>query len=142
MKVKFVCRTTKKTKDGLVPIEVSVTNKGVRKVLSTGRKITPKKFSQKSETVKGDDGLNEYLSAIRSRLYSIETYLIQNGITVTTDAVIDIFRNGEREKTITFIQLFERHNADVKKKLKQLLNQHQLKNLKKRLLNSNLKLKS
>lgn len=119
MKVKFVCRTAKKTKDGLVPIEVSVTNKGVRKVLSTGRKINPKKFSQKSETVKGDDGLNEYLSAIRSRLYSIETYLIQNGITVTTDAVIDIFRNGEKEKTITFIQLFEKHNADVKKKLKQ-----------------------
>lgn len=83
MNVKFVCRKAKKRKDGLAPIEICVTVKGVRKIMSTGRKIAPKKFSCKSEKVKGgEEELNEYLSAIRSILYSIETFLIKNGICV------------------------------------------------------------
>lgn len=119
MNVKIICRNAKMTKDGLVPIEVCITVKGARKIISTGRKINPRSFNPKSEKVKGDDGLNEYISAIRSRLFSIETYLIQNGIIVTADAVISIFRNGEAEKTVTLNRLFEAHNADVKKKVKQ-----------------------
>jgi len=83
MKVKILCRKSKKNKEGLAPIEISITAKGVWKLLSTGRKIAPKKFSCKSEKVKGgEEELNEYLSAIRSILYSIETFLIKNGICV------------------------------------------------------------
>ena len=63
MKVKFLCRKSKKNKEGLAPIEISITAKGVRKLLSTGRKIDPKKFSCKLEKVKGDEELNEYISA-------------------------------------------------------------------------------
>ena len=114
MKVKFICRESKKTKDGLVSIEVSVTNMGVRKIISTGRKIKPNQFSPKTETVKGNEELNEYISAIRSRLYSIETYLIKNGINATPDAVIYTFHNGEIELhgvVILPLQCFQLHKT-------------------------------
>ena len=121
MKVKFLCRKAKMRKDGLAPIEVCVTTKGVRRLISTGRKIDPRKFSCKLEKVKGNDELNEYISAIRSRLYSIETSLIKNGISVTADAVINAFRNGDIEKSITLSRLFDIHNESVKKKVEQNL---------------------
>ena len=121
MKVKFLCRKSKKNKEGLAPIEISITAKGVRKLLSTGKKIDPKKFSCKLEKVKGDEELNEYLSAIRSRLYSIETSLIKNGICVTTDTIINTFRNGDLDKSITISRLFEIHNEGIRKKAEQRL---------------------
>lgn len=121
MNVKFVCRKAKKRKDGLAPIEICVTVKGVRKIMSTGRKIDPKKFSSKSGKVKGDEELNEYISAIRSRLYSIETSLIMNGMSVTADSIVNVFRNGDIEKSITLSRLFDIHNQSVKKKVEQKL---------------------
>lgn len=105
------------SKDGLVPIEVTVTVKGERKLFSTGRKIDPKSFSVKLQKVKDDDTLNEHLSAIRSRLYAIETSLINNGINVTVDAILNTYRNGDVDKSITLSRLFEIHNDSVSKKV-------------------------
>jgi integrase len=121
MKVNFVVRRTKKKVDGCVPIEMTICVKGKRQYVSTGRSVLLSKFSPKTQTVKGDKELNEFLKAMKVRLYAIETTLLTKGITVTLDTILDVLRNGEEEKTITFLQVFDMHIENVNKKVKRKL---------------------
>jgi integrase len=121
MKVNFVIRQTKKKNDGCVPIEMTICVKGKRRYVSTGREVKPSDFNSKTQTVKGDKELNEYLKALKIRLYSIETTLMSKDVNVSIDTVLDVFRNGEQERTMTFLQLFEIHNCNVGKRVKQKL---------------------
>ncbi len=121
MKVNFVVRKTKKRGDGLVPIEMTICVKGKRRYVSTGRFVKPKDFSAKKQTVKGDKELNEFLHALKTRILSIETILLNKGVYVTIDTVLDVYRYGEEEKTITFLQVFDIHKENISKKVKQKL---------------------
>ena len=121
MKVNFVVRRTKKKVDGCVPIEMTICVKGKRRYVSTGRKIKPSDFNSKTQTVKGDKELNEFLKALKTRLYAIETSLMNKGVNVSIETVLDVYRNGEQERTMTFLQLFEVHNDNVGKRVKQKL---------------------
>ena len=53
MKVRFFCRKTKMTKEGLIPIELSISAKGQRKFIATGRKVKPNAFNAKDTEGKG-----------------------------------------------------------------------------------------
>lgn len=121
MKVNFVVRRTRKKVDGCVPIEMTICVKGKRQYVATGRDVMPSKFSAKTQTVKGDKELNEFLKAMKARLYSIETTLLTKGVNVTLDAILDVLRNGEEEKTITFLQVFDMHIENINKKVKRKL---------------------
>lgn len=118
MKVNFVVRRTRKKVDGCVPIEMTICVKGKRQYVATGRYVMPSKFSSKTQTVKGDKEMNDYLKALKARLYSIETTLLTKGVNVTLDAILDVLRNGEEEKTITFLQVFDMHIENINKKVK------------------------
>ena len=121
MKVNFVVRRTKKKVDGCVPIEMTICVKGKRRYVSTGREVKPSDFNSKTQTVKSDKELNEFLKALKARLYAIETTLMSKDVNVSIDTVLDVFRNGEQERTMTFLQLFEIHNGNVGKRVKQKL---------------------
>ena len=121
MKVNFVVRRTKKKVDGTVPIEMTICVKGKRRYVSTGREVKPSDFNSKTQTVKSDKELNEFLKASKARLYAIETTLMSKDVNVSIDTVLDVFRNGEQERTMTFLQLFEIHNGNVGKRVKQKL---------------------
>lgn len=121
MKVNFVIRKTKRKSDGYVPIEMTISVKGKRRYVSTGREVRSCDFSSKTQTVRGDKDLNEFLKALRSRVYSLETVLLNKGVNVTIDTILDLYRNGENERTITLLQLFEIHNTNVSKRVKQNL---------------------
>ena len=121
MKVNFVVRRTKKKVDGKVPIEMTICVKGKRRYVSTGREVKPSDFLSKTQTVKGDVQLNEFLKALKARLYAIETTLLNNGVNVSVEAVLEVFRNGELEHTMSFLQLFDIHNENVRKRVKQKL---------------------
>ena len=121
MKVNFVVRMTKKKVDGMVPIEMTICVKGKRRYISSGREVKPSDFNSKTQTVKCDKELNEFLKALKARMYAIETMLIKKGVNVSIDTVLDVFRNGEQERTMTFLQLFEIHNENVGKRVKQKL---------------------
>jgi integrase len=121
MKVNFVVRRTKKKVDGTVPIEMTICVKGKRRYVSTGREVKPSDFNSKTQTVKSDRELNEFLKALKARLYAIETTLMSKDVNVSIDTVLDVFRNGEQERTMTFLQLFEIHNGNVGKRVKQKL---------------------
>ena len=121
MKVNFVIRQTKKKSDGCIPIEMTICVKGKRRYVSTGREVRPSDFNSKTQTVKGDKELNEFLKALKLRMYSIETTLMSKDVNVSIDTVLDVFRNGEQERTMTFLQFFEIHNCNVGKRVKQKL---------------------
>ncbi len=121
MKVNFVIRQTKKKSDGCVPIEMTICVKGKRRYVSTGREVKPSEFNSKTQTVKGDKELNEFLKTLKARMYAIETTLMSKDVNVSIDTVLDVFRNGEHERTMTFLQLFEIHNGNVGKRVKQKL---------------------
>ena len=121
MKVNYVVRRTKKKVDGTVPIEITISVKGKRRYVSTGREVKLGDFSSKTQTVRGDKELNEFLKALKARLYAIETTLMNKGVNVSIETVLDMFRNGEQERTMTFLQLFEIHNDNVGKRVKQNL---------------------
>ena len=95
MKVNFVIRQTKKKSDGCVPIEMTICVKGKRRYVSTGREVKPGDFSSKTQTVRGNRELNEFLKALKTRLYAIETTLMNKGVNVSIETVLDMFRNGE-----------------------------------------------
>ena len=121
MKVNFVVRRTKKKVGGNVPIEMTISVKGKRRYVSTGREVKPSDFNSKTQTVKGNKELNEFMKALKARLYAIETALMSKGVNVSIETVLDVFRNGEQERTMTFLQLFEIHNENVGKRVKQKL---------------------
>ena len=121
MKVNFVVRSTKKKVDGTIPIEMTISVKGKRRYISTGREVKPSEFSSRTQTVRGDKELNEFLKALKARVYSIETTLMNKGVNVSIETVLDVFRNGEQERTMTFLQLFEIHNDNIRKRVKQKL---------------------
>ena len=91
MEVNFVIRQTKKKNDGCVPIEMTICVKGKRRYVSTGREVKPSDFNFKTQTVKGDKELNEFLKALKMRLYAIETTLMSKDVNVSIDTVLDVF---------------------------------------------------
>ncbi len=119
MKVNFVVRKAKKKVDGQVPIEMTICVRGKRRYVSTGRSVKPSEFNAKRQTVKGNKELNEFLQALKARVLSIETTLLKKGVYVTIDTVLDIYRYGEEENTITFLQVFDIHTENINKKVKQ-----------------------
>lgn len=121
MKVNFVVRKTKKKSDGTVPLEMTISVKGERRYVSTGRDVKPSDFNVKTQTVKGNLEFNEFLKALKTRLYSIETFLLTKGINVSIETVLDVYRNGEDARTISLLQLFDKHNEDIRKKVSQKL---------------------
>lgn len=121
MKVNFVVRKTKKKSDGTVPLEMTISIKGERRYVSTGRDVKPSDFNVKTQTVKGNLEFNEFLKALKTRLYSIETFLLTKGINVSIETVLDVYRNGEDARTISLLQLFDKHNEDIRKKVSQKL---------------------
>lgn len=121
MKVKFVVRKTKMKNDGTNPIEMTICVKGKRRYISTGRDVKPSLFSAKTQTVKGDPNLNNYLKSLKSRIYSIETLLLNKGLDVSVEAILDVFRNGEQERSITLMQLFDIHYQHEERRVKQQL---------------------
>lgn len=121
MKVRFFCRKTKMTKEGLIPIELSISAKGQRKFIATGRKVKPNAFNAKTQKVKGDPETNEFLMALKARLYSIETELLRNGEDITVDSVLSVFKDGDSKKSITILALFELHYDKIRKKVSKKL---------------------
>ena len=109
MKVNFVIRKAKKKSDGHVPIEMTISVKDRRQYVSTGRSVKPSDFSPKKQTVRGDKELNDFLKALKARVYAIETTLLNKGVNVSIETVLDVLRNGEEEKTVTFLQVFDIH---------------------------------
>ena len=88
MTVTYLIRESKRSKSGLFPIECSISHKGARKVFVIDRKVTKREFNSPSRL------LQDYLDTIRRKFYVIEQRLLDEGLAITTDSLIDHYKNG------------------------------------------------
>ena len=91
--VSFYCRESKKNKDGVAPIEMSLIINGKRCIVQLPRKEAPAAFKRAINSKRGND-TKDYLEAVRRRINEIETSLIREGLALTADNLKSYFRNG------------------------------------------------
>ena len=109
MVVNFVCRNSKIRSNGLCPIELSIIINGKRRYLSLDRRIKPKSFDSKKQRVKGDKETTDFLEAVRSKCYQIETEMIKAKMLITVDTFIEAYKHGVDSKNISLYGLFDEY---------------------------------
>lgn len=117
MTISFVCRASKARKDGLSPLELSVIINGNRSILALDRKCKPSQFNPKTQKVRGDKEINEYLDIIKQKCYSIQMELLKTNGDVTIDDFVDAYKNGIKSKDMTVLQCYDKHNEQYKSKV-------------------------
>ena len=91
--VSFYCRESKKNKDGLAPIELSLIINGKRCYVQLPRKEEPAVFKRETNSKKDND-LKDYLRSVRACLNEIETALLKEGEALTAAVLKERFRTG------------------------------------------------
>ena len=91
--VSFYCRESKKNKDGLAPIELSLVINGKRCFVQLPRKEEPAVFKRDVNSKKDND-LKEYLKSIRVRLNEIETAFLRDGQALTAETLKEYYKTG------------------------------------------------
>jgi len=116
----FFIRESKARKNGNVPIEVMITVNGERNSFSTGKQIAIEKWDKTKQQVKGKDqetqNLNNYLKAIKAKLYQKEAELLERGFIITAQILYDAyFDKVESLKERSLLEVFEEHNQEQEK---------------------------
>lgn len=118
MTINFVCRQSKSGKDGLSPLELYVIINGKRRYVSLNRRINPKLFNPKKQSVRGDDQANEYIGAIKMKCYSLQTEMLKRGLLFTADTFVYAFKYGIKQNSISVYALFDEFMARQQEKRK------------------------
>ena len=121
MYLKFMCRPSKMLQNGLCPLELSIIIEGKRKIIRFQKFIKASDFNAPKQYVKRNPEVNEYMESIRAKFYSIETEMLQRNIPITTQNVLDIYKNGFAETKLTVLMLFDMHNNEANVKQEQQL---------------------
>lgn len=116
----FFIRESKARKNGNVPIEVMITVNGERNSFSTGKQIAIEKWDKTKQQVKGKDqetqNLNNYLKAIKAKLYQKEAEFLERGFIITAQILYDAyFDKVESLKERSLFEVFEEHNQEQEK---------------------------
>ena len=116
----FFIRESKARKSGKAPIELMITVNGERCPLSTGKQVPIDKWDKAKQQVKGKDeeaqSLNNYLKAIKAKLYQKEAELLDRGFIITAELLRDAyFDKVESLKEKSLFEVFEEHNREQEK---------------------------
>ncbi len=116
----FAIRESKARKSGKAPIEITITVNGERCTLSTGKQVPIDKWDKTKQQVKRKDeeaqSLNNYLKAIKAKLYQKEAKLLDRGFIITAELLRDAyFDKIESLKEKTLFEVFEEHNQEQEK---------------------------
>ena len=103
--VNFYCRSSKATKSGKSPIEVSIIINGSRSMLSLPRKEDPVVF-EKLITSKRMNELKEYLDLVYQKISHYQTEMMKMGIPLSASNLKYYVQNGFTD-TYTIQQLFD-----------------------------------
>ena len=93
---------------------------GERCTFSTGKKVKSCNWDKNKQQVKGKDeeaqSLNNYLKAIKAKLYQKEAELLDRGFIITADLLRDAyFDKVESIKERSLFEVFEEHNQEQEK---------------------------
>ncbi len=116
----FFIRESRVRKDGTASIEIVLTVNGERCAFSTGKRVKSCNWDKTKQQVKGKDeeaqSLNNYLKAIKAKLYQKEAELLDRGFIVTAELLRDAyFDKVESLKEKSLFELFEEHNREQEK---------------------------
>ena len=116
----FTTRESKARKNGKAPIEITITVNGDRRTLSTGKQIAIEKWDKTKQQVKGKDeeaqSLNNYLKAIKAKLYQKEAELLDKGFIITAELLRDAyFDKIESIKERSLFEVLTEHNQAQEK---------------------------
>lgn len=109
MRLNFVCRASKARKNGLSPIELSITIDGERTIITLDRYVKATQFNPSTQKVRGDKDLNDYLETIRKKCYAIENELVKAG-SMDMDTFISTYKYGMASKEDTLLKAYDKHN--------------------------------
>ena len=118
--IQFFIRDCRIKKDGRVTIEVKITINGKRSFFSTGKNITAENWDKVKQIAKGkseeSQNINNFLKALKNRLYEKEVELMERGYIVTAELLKDSYFNKvDSLKEKTLLEVFIEHNEDQAK---------------------------
>lgn len=118
--IQFFIRDCRIKKDGSVTIEVKITINGKRSFFSTGENITAEKWDKVKQIAKGkseeSQNINNFLKALKNRLYEKEVELMERGYIVTAELLKDSYFNKvDSLKEKTLLEVFIEHNENQAK---------------------------
>lgn len=91
----FFIRESRVRKDGTASIEIVLTVNGERCAFSTGKRVKSCNWDKTKQQVKGKDeeaqSLNNYLKAIKAKIYQKEAELLDRGFIVTAELLRDAY---------------------------------------------------
>lgn len=116
----FFIRESRVRKDGTASIEIVLTVNGERCAFSTDKRVKSCNWDKTKQQVKGKDeeaqSLNNYLKAIKARLYQKEAELLDRGFIITAELLRDAyFDKVESLKEKSLFEVFEEHNNEQEK---------------------------
>lgn len=116
----FFIRESKVRKNGTVPIEVIITVNGERCSFSTGKQVSIERWDKTKQQVKGKDeeakSLNNYLKAVKAKLYQKEAELLDKGFVITAKLLCDAYQGKvEFLKEKSLFDVFMEHNREQEK---------------------------
>lgn len=115
MSVNFYCRTSKRGKDNLSPVEMGLNVNGERFFVNLPRRADSRSF-QRLMNQRQITPLREHLGAIEASLRSYETRLLREGKQVSAQAFKEFIRNGYSCPTENVGYLLDQFNAYVQEK--------------------------
>lgn len=118
--VRFSARKSKQSKQGLCPIEASISYNGERIYFSTSKQVKPTDWNKQKQQVKGNTKeaslINTYLIELRNKIYEKEIELMKRGYMVTVHLLKDAILNKvESLKEKTLLQVINEHNEEKQK---------------------------
>lgn len=113
--VSFYCRESKKDRQGLAPIELSIVINKERCFIRLPRKEHPDVFRKALASKKRND-IKDYLDITRTRLNEIETELLRDGLAITPHSLKEYFQNGGNRK-YTVKEVFDEYLAILRKRI-------------------------
>ena len=115
----FFIRESKARKNGSVTIEAMITVNGERCSFSTGKQVAIEKWDKNKQQVRGKDeetvSLNNYLKAVKAKLYGKEAELLDRVFVITAQLLYDAyFDKVECLKERSLLSVLEEHNTERK----------------------------
>ena len=116
----FFIRENRVRKDGTTIIEVLITVNGERCGFSTGKKVKATSWDKTKQQVKGKDeeakSLNNYLKAVKAKLYQKEAELLGRGFIITAKLLCEAYQEKiESLKEKSLFEVFTEHNHEQEK---------------------------
>lgn len=117
MSILFYVKSSKASKNGLLPIYQRITINGTRIELSTSKFVEKTKWNTAAGKIKGNSEearlINSYLDILNAKAYETEKWMVNNNLEINAQTFKNKFL-GIEEKQRKLIVIFEDHNKRMK----------------------------